>query len=268
LNLVLLTGDRQEHRYLANRLDREIGLKAVVIDEGEPRTRRQRRAQLRRKYTLRQLGGRAVHKLVLRAVDDASQRRRQLEDVLGPDSRVWMTRCPITRVRGINGQGAHQAIRDAKPDRLLIYGTGIVASSTLALTRLPALNMHTGWSPDYRGADCAFWPLLNRQLELLGATVHEATADIDGGPIYGRARARLEANDRIHSIFARCVQAGTAEYVNVLSRLGSNDLIEREAQELDRGHEYRAVDLTLRADLRVRWAIRRGLVRQYAGVAR
>lgn len=263
MNLVLLTGDGQEHRYVANRLDREVGLAAVLIDEGKPRTRRERRAQLRRKYTLAQLGGRAVHRLVLRAIHDDSVRRQELDDVLGPDSRAWNTRCPITRVQGINGEAAHEAIRNAKPDRLLIYGTGIVASSTLGLAPLPALNMHTGWSPDYRGSDCAFWPLFDRRLELLGATVHEATGDVDGGPIYGRASARLEPHDRIHAVFARCVQAGTAEYIDVLTRLETNDSLSQETQDLRRGHEYRAVDLTLRADLRVRWAIRRGLVRRY-----
>ena len=252
---------------MANRLDREVGLAAVLIDEGKLRTPKDRRAQLRRKYTLLQLGGRAVQRLMLRALDDDFRRRQQLDDVLGPDSRAWMTRCPITRVRGLNERAAHQTIQDARPDRLLIYGTGIVASSTLGLARLPSLNMHTGWSPHYRGSDCAFWPLFDRRLELLGATVHEATGDVDGGPIYGRARADLEPHDLIHAVFARCVQAGTAEYVDVLSRLGRNDSVQPETQNLRRGREYRAVDRTVGADLRVRWAIRRGLVRRYTGAA-
>jgi folate-dependent phosphoribosylglycinamide formyltransferase PurN len=127
--------------------------------------------------------------------------------------------------------------------------------------------MHTGWSPDYRGSDCAFWPLFDRHLELLGATVHEATGDVDGGPIYGRARAHLEQHDLIHAVFARCVQAGTDEYVDVLTLLGTNESLKPETQDLSRGREYRAVDLTLGADLRVRWAIRRGLVRRYTGAA-
>jgi methionyl-tRNA formyltransferase len=261
LNLVLLTGDGQEHRYVANRLDREIGLAAIVIDEGVSRTRRERFGQLYRKYGWRRLSSRGIHRLLLRLLLDDPRRRRQLEHVLGPDSGGWMTRCPILRIRGINGAAAQQTIRGVKPDRLLVYGTGIIGSRTLALGHFAPLNMHTGWSPDYRGSDCSFWPLYDRRLDLLGATVHELTPDVDGGPIYGRARPQLAPDDSVHSVFARCVQAGTDEYVRVLMRLDEPGLVEPEPQDLTRGREYRAVDLTLRADARVRWAIRRGLVR-------
>jgi len=261
LSFVLLTGDGQEHRYVANRLDREVGLAAVVVDGGVCRTRRERFEQLRTKYGWRRLGSRGIHRLLLRVLMDSSRRRRDVEQVLGPDSSAWSTRCPILRVQGINSAAAHQTISAIEPDRLLVYGTGIIGTRTLALGQLAPLNMHTGWSPDYRGSDCTFWPLYDGRLDLLGATVHELTPDVDGGPIYGRARPLLAPADSVHSVFARCVQAGTDEYVRVLMRLDKPGLVEPESQDLTRGREYRAVDLTLCADARVRWALRRGLLR-------
>jgi methionyl-tRNA formyltransferase len=263
VSLVLLTGDGPEHRYVANRLDREIGLTAVVVDEGKELTGHERRAQLHRRYTWPQLGGRAAHRLALRVLRDEPRSRQQVEHVLGPDSTEWATERPVLRVHGINGDEARARIAETAPDRLLVYGTGIVGEKVLALGNLPPLNMHTGWSPDYRGSDCAFWPLFDRRPDMLGATVHEVTADVDGGRIYGRARAQLEPDDQMHAVFARCVQTGTALFVEVLSSLSRGDGPEGVSQDLTRGREYRAVDLTLRADLMVRLAIRRGLVRDF-----
>ena len=183
--------------------------------------------------------------------------------MLGSDSRDWVNRRAVLRVQGINGDPARAVIENAEPDRLLVYGTGIVGPRVLGLGSLPPLNMHTGWSPIYRGSNCAFWPLFDGRLDLLGATVHEVTTDVDGGRIYGRNRAQLEPDDLLHGVFARCVRAGTDLYVEVLSRLGEGEKVEGVVQDLTQGKEYRAVDLTLRAELRVRLAIRRGLVRDF-----
>ena len=263
MNLVLLTGDGPEHRYVANRLEREVGLAAIIVDEGKPLTAQQRRAQLRRRYSWPQLTARGARRFALGVLGDDAQRRRQLDHVLGSDSRDWASRRPARRVQGINTESARALIEAAEPDRLLVYGTGIVGPRVLGLGSLPPLNMHTGWSPTYRGSSCAFWPIFDRRLDLLGATVHEVTADVDGGRIYGRKRAELEPDDLLHAVFARCVRAGTEVYVDVLSRLGEGEEIEPLVQDLTQGTEYRAVDLTLRADLRVRWALRRGLVRDF-----
>lgn len=263
MNLVLLTGDGPEHRYVANRLDREVGLAAVVVDEGKPLTPQQRLAQLRRRYTWAQLAARGVRRAALRIIGDDAERRRQLEHVLGSDSREWATGVSPQRVQGINSDRTCALIEEVKPDRILVYGTGIVGRRILALGSLPPLNMHTGWSPDYRGSNCAFWPLFYHRLDLLGATVHEVTPDVDGGRIYGRALARLEPDDLLHAVFARCVGAGTDLYIDVLSRLGEGDDVEPVAQDLTQGREYRAVDITLWAELQVRLAIRRGLVKDF-----
>jgi methionyl-tRNA formyltransferase len=263
VKLVLLTGDGPEHRYVANRLEGTVGLAAIFVDEGKPLTAAERRAQVRRRYTWSQLADRGARRVALCLLGDASQRRRQLDDVLGSDSRDWANGGLVRRVQGINGDDARAQIQAAEPDRLLVYGTGIVGSRVLALSSLTPLNMHTGWSPTYRGSNCAFWPLFDRRLDLLGATVHEVTAAVDGGQIYGRTHAHLEPDDLLHAVFARCVRAGADLYADVLSQLGEGDAVEAEVQDLTQGREFRAADLTLPRDLRVRWAIRRGLVRDF-----
>ena len=64
----------------------------------------------------------------------------------------------------------------------------------------------------------------------------------------------------MHEVFARCVVVGTAQFVEVIQRLEEEES-PGVSQILGEGREYRAAMRGLFAELRVRWAIRRGLIR-------
>ena len=262
MRYVLITADGPEHRYVANRLDAAVGLDAIVVDEGRPRTRGARLRQLWRRYTVTQFCGRVVLSCLKRIWRDGRCRREELREVLGPECEKFTRPEAVRRVRGIHSPEGLECVRAFDPERLLVYGSGIVKDEVLALSARPPLNMHTGLSPDYRGADCFFWPLHDGRLECLGATVHRVTAEVDGGAIHSVRRARPEPEDGLHAVFARCVVVGTDQFVEVIEDL------EREErpgtpQESGVGREFRASMRGLVAELRVRWALRRGLVRRW-----
>jgi len=122
--------------------------------------------------------------------------------------------------------------------------------------------MHTGISPYYRGSACAFWPLHEGELDRLGATIHEVTSKVDGGDIYSVQAITLQPDDELHAVFARCVIVGADQFVEVLRRL-ENDEQTAEPQNLEVGREFRAAMRGLFAELRVRRAIRHGLIRRW-----
>jgi methionyl-tRNA formyltransferase len=134
----------------------------------------------------------------------------------------------------------------------------------LALPGGPSLNLHTGISPRYRGTDCAFWPVANREPQWLGATVHECTSAVDGGQIYGVVAAHWELGDGLHELFARAVAAGAELYADIVTSYVRGESPAGEAQDLESGREYRGYMRTLRPELRARWALRRGLLRHTA----
>src|SRR6185437_7797694 len=142
------------------------------------------------------------------------------------------------------------------------YGTVLVSSRVLSLAKVIALNMHTGISPYYRGADCAFWPLYNGELEMVGATVHECTRDIDGGRIFGTAKAHLRPDDDVFSVFARSVMAGADLYVATVKELIAGKL-DGVTQDLSLGREYKACDRNVAAERAVRNKIREGLIKNF-----
>jgi len=261
--LVLITGSGPEHHYVANRLHREVGLAAIIVDEGRKVTPTRRVKQLLRKYTLGQVIERVALRILRWFWRDATERRQQLFDVLGEELCSGFSSPElVTRVAGINTKEGIANVRASKPDALLIYGTGIVGSRVLSESVHAPLNMHTGISPIYRGSHCAFWPLHNEELEMLGATVHECTSDIDGGAIYGTRHAVLEPDDQMFSVFARCVKAGTDLYVETCQKLIAGELVGK-PQDLSKGVEYRSQMKGLRAELRTRRLTRDGLIRRF-----
>lgn len=262
---VLITRDGLEHRYVANRLDREIGLDAVVVDEGRPQTRLQRMQQLRRRYTAPQICGRLVVACLKHVWGDAESYETAVRGVLGSDADQLNRPELETRVRGINTTEGIECIRRLQPDRILVYGSGIIGAEVLDLSAQPPLNLHTGFSPFYRGASGAFWPLHEGELDKIGATIHEVTAKVDGGDIYSVRQAVLQADDDLHAVFARCVLVGAGQFVEVLRRLEEGDW-PVEAQDLELGREFRAAMRGLFAELRVRRAIRKGLIRRWCAL--
>jgi methionyl-tRNA formyltransferase len=95
----------------------------------------------------------------------------------------------------------------ARPDVVLVFGTGILREPFLSAFAGRILNIHLGLSPYYRGAGTNFWPLVNREPEYVGATIHYLDAGIDTGPILAHARPAIDRADGPHDIGNKTIVA-------------------------------------------------------------
>ncbi len=251
MSLVIITGDGPEHHYVANHITAAHDVTAILVCD--PPVRRSWKSILRKG-----LGGflsKAARQVYLRMIKDQKARSAQLEKVFGPGAVSFERSDLVHRVGRPKSGELARVVAELKPDVLAIYGTGIIPDNVLTLTGQVALNMHTGLSPDYRGVACAFWPLHDSRPDMVGATVHECTADVDGGLIYQKATATLECEDHLHMIFGRAVQAGAKAYVSVISH-ALEGILQGTPQDLSQGREYRGAQLGLRAELRTRYSLR------------
>lgn len=252
MGLVIVTGDGLEHKYVANAIVAEHDVDAILVCDPVPA--RSWKTILKRSPS--KFFGKAARQVFLRAIGDQSARERRLRRVLGPSSAAF-SRPELVRAVGRPKSGhLVAALGELKPDILAIYGTGIIPDAALNLARRNALNMHTGISPEYRGVSCAFWPIRDGRPEMVGATVHECTSEIDGGKVYFRARASLEAEDDLHAIFARAVKTGAEGYVEVVGEALSGELT-GVSQDLRDGREFTGNQLGIWAEVSTRIALRR-----------
>jgi len=264
VRVVLVTGNGLTHRYMANRLlDSGIPLVGIVVDHGKVASPTAKLKRIWRRYTVGQIAGRICLKGLREAWRDDKSRDDQLTRVLGKQNCQEFKRPTLVHsVFGINTDASMRVVSALDPDVLLVFGTGIVGDRITRLARTIALNAHTGLSPHYRGAECAFWPLHNAEPHMLGATVHECTQQIDGGSIFATGKPTLEADDRMHAVYGRCVVVAADLYIRVVRGLLQGGS-ERWTQNLSVGREYKANMHGLRAELRVRRLVKRGLIRRY-----
>lgn len=251
--IVIITGEGPEHRYVANRICREFAVDAILVAEDPPR--RSWKTVLRKDVFA--FLDKALWRIYLRAVGDATARERDVTRILGADARGAFTHPEkVTRV-GLPKAGVlRREVERLRPDWLIIYGTGIIPDSILRKATKKALNMHTGISPWYRGTACAFWPIHEGEPERVGATVHECVSKVDGGEIFQTATAQLYHGDSLHAVFARAVKSGTDAYIEVIRRALDGSL-EGETQDLSQGREFRGHMRGFRAEIHARAQLRR-----------
>ena len=261
--VIVITGDGLEHHYVTNKLAARIPLAGIIVDHGKPVSKTEKIRRYFRRYTIPQLMSRVWLALLRKSWGNSAARQRALLSVFGAENCLQFQHPELLHhVNGINTAEGIRQVASFEPDVIIVYGTGIVGGKVLSQARTIALNMHTGISPYYRGCDCAFWPLHNEELHMLGATVHECVKDVDGGRIFGTTGIELHADDDLFAVFARCVDAGASLYVQKAEELLEHGL-QGEPQDLSMGVEYMAVMRDAKAERKVRARIRAGMIRQY-----
>jgi methionyl-tRNA formyltransferase len=108
----------------------------------------------------------------------------------------------------INDHAEIERMADLHPDIVLVFGTGLLRADIIARFGGRIINLHLGLSPYYRGSGTNFWPLVNREPEAVGATIHYLDPGIDTGPILAHVRPDIAPGDGPHDIGNRAIAAG------------------------------------------------------------
>jgi folate-dependent phosphoribosylglycinamide formyltransferase PurN len=245
--VVLLTADARRHRYAAARLAERTRLAGVVSEVKAPLLAPQvplapdERADVDRHFAER----------------DAVEVRMLGAEVAFPD---------VERLDVGAGEASAPRVlawvEARRPDVLVLYGTSIIRPPLLDRYAGRIVNLHLGLSPYYRGAGTNFWPLVHREPECVGVTLHLAVARVDAGPILAQARPEVRPDDRAHEVGTRTLVAALELLPEVLARHLAGRL-RPAAQDLGRGRVYRSRDFTAAA-LRQMWRhLATGMIPEY-----
>jgi hypothetical protein len=160
-------------------------------------------------------------------IEHFTERARQEEAFFGHDAD-WVessSTCRVFRVEPgrMNTPQTAAWLAGCGVDTVLVFGTDLIKPPLLEPARRRMINMHLGLSPYYRGTATNFYPLLNGEPELVGATIHLIDAGIDTGPILQHARPAIVAEDRPHTIGCKAIAAGIAAMASVVQRLRAGE---------------------------------------------
>lgn len=88
-----------------------------------------------------------------------------------------------------------------KSDLYIVFGSSYIKGSLVNfLIKNKAINIHMGISPYYRGTDCNFWAMFDKNPMLVGATIHFLSKGLDSGKIIAHALSEEIKNPFIYTM--------------------------------------------------------------------
>jgi folate-dependent phosphoribosylglycinamide formyltransferase PurN len=148
-----------------------------------------------------------------------------------------------------------------QPDVVLVFGTGILREPLLSAFAGRLLNIHLGLSPYYRGAGTNFWPLVNREPEYVGATIHYLDAGIDTGPIIAHARPEVAATDGPHDLGNKTIVAAARLLADAAEAHVDGRIVP--SPQDGAGHLYQRKDFSADAVRRLYRNFETGMIEEY-----
>ena len=101
----------------------------------------------------------------------------------------------LIKVRSVNTQACRNALRQADPEVVVVFGTRMIREDTLSCIDAPFMNYHAGINPAYRGMNGGYWALAQADHMNAGVTVHLVDKGVDTGGILYTAPFKAEPED-------------------------------------------------------------------------
>ena len=115
------------------------------------------------------------------------------------------------------------ALAQVRPDIICLAGfMRVLSADFTSLWAGKILNIHPSLLPKYKGLNTHARALQAGDAEA-GCSVHEVTAELDGGPVLGQARLSVLPDDTPESLAARILPLEHRLYPAVLRRFAEGD---------------------------------------------
>lgn len=248
-SVVVLTGDEYRHRYFRMTLAQDTRFRVLSsICEGTEKSLATRTASNPDASTLER-----------RHVQARTQAEHDFFDgfVRGMQDHSR----PYKVVKGaINDATVTEHVLGLEPDLLVCFGSSLIKGALLERFEGRFLNVHLGLSPYYRGSGTNIWPLINDELDMIGATFMHIDAGIDTGRIIHQIRAELFIGDSPHSIGSRLIRKMTSVYAELIANF---DQLSDERQPQAQGRLYNMRDYDAKACEQMYANLQSGAVQRY-----
>ncbi|HMZ90711.1 MAG TPA: formyl transferase [Pseudomonadales bacterium] len=251
LTTLILCGRSARHVHVANRLSAHSQVLAIVQENG---------SDLSLKKVQQWLKPGVLRQKVSRWLRDRKRYRGN------PEARFFFGDQPVRldredlriEVPHINDPKVVELANRLKPDLILVFGTSLIRGPLLEAGRLGMVNLHGGLSPEYRGADCTFWALYNREPDKVGCTLHFINAGIDTGDLIAHICPPVTAQDDELTLFWRGVKASAEVYCELLDRLERGE--KPGVKQAGKGRLYQVKQRQSRHEAELAQAMRAGLL--------
>lgn len=179
-----------------------------------------RRSRLRRLRLLEpspRAGVRIARSIVLTEIDRRDDRRTR-SSLAG--TTFWPDRSSvISQAELLDGRGKEIFSRLGS-DLLLLSGAPLLPQDLFSIPRLGTVNLHCGLSHRYRGNHGLLFPLVRREYDAIGSTLHYVDAGIDTGTLIARGRPSIDSSDTLAGVWAKTARTSATMLTEFIEALG------------------------------------------------
>ncbi|RLA18479.1 MAG: formyl transferase, partial [Gammaproteobacteria bacterium] len=147
----------------------------------------------------------------------------------------------------------------SQPDVIAVFGTSLIKGPLLKMGKQGIINLHGGLSPHYRGADCTFWALYNREPDQVGCTLHFINEGIDTGNLIAHICPEVKETDDELVLFWRAVKESANTYVEAIKRIENGEKLGQAQNK--KGTLYQVKDRGLKHEQKLSDLMQNGLLR-------
>ncbi len=239
--ILIITGEELRHQYFVNQLNARFPLAAVLTESFD--------------YPEPKAGSEAEKS----AWNWFFQRRKKYEELTfaKKNSLPLNTPASITVGKGqLNSEATLEIINKIHPGLIVLFGTSLLKRRLIQLYQGNLFNLHVGLPGHFRGSSCNFWPIHNRRMEYLGASVHKVDEGIDCGEIVAQGKISLDVEDDEQTLGGKTLILGIQLMASVILNWQQGTL--ESIPQKNKGKLFLIKEFTPKAVLEVRQMVESG----------
>jgi methionyl-tRNA formyltransferase len=139
------------------------------------------------------------------------------EKILRHSYKDFAQDLPVFFVDDINAKVVVDLVKSINPKLIYVFGTRLIKPELLSMQEINFVNLHWGWSPDYRAEGIVSALALEGPCAL-GVTIHLLNELVDGGDIIYQGRPLVENTDNFYSVGLKLTVLG----IELLNRVSDD----------------------------------------------
>ena len=107
---------------------------------------------------------------------------------------------PTHRFPSINHEDCKNFLKVARPDIIIVFGTGKICSEIISIPTIACLNLHGGAPEYYRGLDSHLWAIYHNDFRNIITTLHHMEPNLDTGKIVFEHQLEITPNTTLEKL--------------------------------------------------------------------
>ncbi len=132
----------------------------------------------------------------------------------------------------------------ARPDVIVVFGTGKLSAKTIDAAGLACLNLHGGNPEQYRGLDTHLWSVYHRDFAGLVTALHHVDVELDTGDLVALGPVPIVRGMHLHELRAANTRVCTELTLAALDAFDDGSIVRTPQRE--RGRYYSFVPSVLK----------------------